>query len=76
MLEVFRWTSVTSFMVIGNSLHPAPRRKLENANDAWIALWSLTEKLRLKATDPVIAVQFLVGVYGSSELDLENLEVG
>jgi hypothetical protein len=43
-------------MVIGNSLHPAPRRKLENANEAWIALWSFTEKLRLKATDPVISL--------------------
>ena len=67
MLEVFRWTSVTSFMVIGNSLHPALRGKYENANDAWIALWSLTKSIPLKATAHRCSI--FVGISGSSELE-------
>ncbi len=58
------------FMVIGNSLHPTPRRKHENANDARIALWSLTKRLRLKATAHCCSI--LDGISGSSELELET----
>jgi hypothetical protein len=64
MLELFRCTSVPSFMVIGNSLL---RGKHENANYAWIALWSLTKSIPLKATTHRCSI--LVGISGSSELE-------
>lgn len=43
--------------------------------DAWIAVWSITERPRLRATAPVTAAKFFIGTSSSAEVGLEHLEV-